>query len=652
MMVGWRPPSNGSLANTSTSAPSTSAVNGGAANSSLVFTLPISCQICLSKVKEPVICSNRHVFCKICMDVWLLRNNQCPACRITIDEANPLRSILGGLSVMEEEGDDGDGIVDIEKVKAARNSKKNLRKARIELLFSEYEEEIQDLREELKEAKEETGKTNDELRDVKKALSAARKRNHCQSSPDRPNGSSRSRDVNTIALLSELTAKLKEAKDTNSKVMKDVDSLKKENAELKEEKETLGFEVSRLKSRLQLRSPAKMGRYATVAMETEAASAKKEIERLKKALEQADANVEKMQKEQEHLKLFHRFCHDDACPLSAVANSFDDASASALSSVDQAQSNAIVDSDSEHRPACSTSVLSLPDSPSTTLGQLSLLSPTPLTTRAIGAPGASRCMRNLFATEPARARDSRASGSDSLRTSKAAASAAHTASAASTSRTAAPLDFPSTIAADILDDSSESSTRFSLPSTSSFPVSTTRAVDQGARVSANEEPSEVDVSLEPDVQDCLSLIRAAERKIRRSQEAATNESEERRGVACEAQPSIASSALVSSCVTGPSIASSSTHSRSSSSAATDSTVISIAFSSSSSSSFPAPTSTMAPSWSRSESINASSMIPDHVDDDDNGAVGRADFGAGRGNPRSLKREISQGEMPSNKNFKQ
>ena len=44
---------------------------------------------------------------------------------------------------MEEEGDDGDGIVDIEKVKAARNSKKNLRKARIELLFSEYEEEIQ-----------------------------------------------------------------------------------------------------------------------------------------------------------------------------------------------------------------------------------------------------------------------------------------------------------------------------------------------------------------------------------------------------------------------------------------------------------------------------------------------------------------------------
>ena len=82
MMVGWGPPRDGISSNAS--APSTS--NGGAPNSSLVFTLPISCQICLSKVKEPVICSNRHVFCKICMDVWLLRNNQCPACRITIDE--------------------------------------------------------------------------------------------------------------------------------------------------------------------------------------------------------------------------------------------------------------------------------------------------------------------------------------------------------------------------------------------------------------------------------------------------------------------------------------------------------------------------------------------------------------------------------------
>ena len=43
----------------------------------------------------------------------------------------------------EADDDDGDGVIDVEKAKAARNSKKNLRKARIELLFNEYEEEIQ-----------------------------------------------------------------------------------------------------------------------------------------------------------------------------------------------------------------------------------------------------------------------------------------------------------------------------------------------------------------------------------------------------------------------------------------------------------------------------------------------------------------------------
>ena len=88
----------------------------------------------------------------------------------------------------------------------------------------------------MKEAKEEAGKTSDELRDVKEALSAARKRNHC-SAGCAEGSTTTSRDRNTVALLTaELTAKLQEAKDTYGKVMKDVDSLKKENAELKEEK--------------------------------------------------------------------------------------------------------------------------------------------------------------------------------------------------------------------------------------------------------------------------------------------------------------------------------------------------------------------------------------------------------------------------------
>ena len=103
------------------------------------------------------------------------------------------------------------------------------------------------MREELKEAQEKSGKTEDELRDVKEALTAARKRAHCQTGcqngsstngPHPSNSSTASRDPHTAALLAELTAKLQEANNTYAKVMMDVDALKKENGELKEEKVT------------------------------------------------------------------------------------------------------------------------------------------------------------------------------------------------------------------------------------------------------------------------------------------------------------------------------------------------------------------------------------------------------------------------------
>ena len=149
---------------------------------------------------------------------------------------------------MTEEQDDDDeddegagarttngGAVDAEKAKAARNSKKNLRKARIELLFNEYEEEIEDLREELKEAKERNGRTEDELRDVKEALAKRQQQQH-HSSVFNGSSTSTPRDPHTAAKLAELTAKLQEANDTYLKVLKDVDALKKENAGLKEEK--------------------------------------------------------------------------------------------------------------------------------------------------------------------------------------------------------------------------------------------------------------------------------------------------------------------------------------------------------------------------------------------------------------------------------
>jgi hypothetical protein len=44
------------------------------------------------QVKNPVLCPNHHVFCGPCMDVWLQKNKQCPACRTAMTAG---KKILG-----------------------------------------------------------------------------------------------------------------------------------------------------------------------------------------------------------------------------------------------------------------------------------------------------------------------------------------------------------------------------------------------------------------------------------------------------------------------------------------------------------------------------------------------------------------------------
>ncbi|XP_029987068.1 RING finger protein 219-like [Sphaeramia orbicularis] len=99
--------------------------------STLSLTLPISCQICLGKVKQPVICANHHVFCSVCMEMWLKKASQCPTCRVPITAENPCREIIGG----SNESDHSDSL----------SVRKCLRKTRGELLLREYEDEIEGL---------------------------------------------------------------------------------------------------------------------------------------------------------------------------------------------------------------------------------------------------------------------------------------------------------------------------------------------------------------------------------------------------------------------------------------------------------------------------------------------------------------------------
>lgn len=52
-------------------------------NQTFYLTLPIACQICLGKVKDPCVCPNFHVFCEFCIEIWLEKSKQCPTCRIS-----------------------------------------------------------------------------------------------------------------------------------------------------------------------------------------------------------------------------------------------------------------------------------------------------------------------------------------------------------------------------------------------------------------------------------------------------------------------------------------------------------------------------------------------------------------------------------------
>lgn len=100
--------------------------------SNVALTLPITCQICLSRVKDPCVCPNLHAFCKFCIDIWLEKSKQCPTCRTDMSQENPCRRILGGI----------ENIDDLEQLKPNDFSNSCMRKARFLSIFHQYEDEI------------------------------------------------------------------------------------------------------------------------------------------------------------------------------------------------------------------------------------------------------------------------------------------------------------------------------------------------------------------------------------------------------------------------------------------------------------------------------------------------------------------------------
>ncbi|XP_069828436.1 ORC ubiquitin ligase 1 isoform X2 [Dendropsophus ebraccatus] len=245
----------------------------------LAMTLPISCHICLGKVRQPVICANYHVFCSVCIELWLKNNSQCPACRVPITPENPCKNIIGGTS--EDEGT------------LTHSGRKHLRKTRLELLQKEYEEEIESLVKETEELKRRNLRLEERLSEGTHPASVSCNCRNKEAEDTR--GISHS-------LLEEWSRKLEMVTAANKKVVEDNEKLKEESRKLRNESIECVRENLRLKNEVELRSPQKFGRFTVAALQAKVDQYEREMSRLKKALERSDQYIEELEAQVEQLK--------------------------------------------------------------------------------------------------------------------------------------------------------------------------------------------------------------------------------------------------------------------------------------------------------------------------------------------------------------
>ncbi|KAM6293398.1 ORC ubiquitin ligase 1 [Porphyrio hochstetteri] len=245
-------------------------------NVTLSLTLPITCHICLGKVRHPVICVNNHVFCSICIEVWLKNNNQCPACRIPITPENPCKEIIGGTS-------ESDPIF-------SPTVRKHLRKTRLELLHKEYEDEIESLQKEVEDLR---GKNLSLQTQLKSFLDPTASALSCQN--EETSQSSNEASTSDPKISEEWSKKLKAANDMYEKVMDNMEKLKEANKKLSMENNSLLRENLRLKAEVDSRSPQKFGRFTVAALQSKVEQSEREMNRLKKALERSDKYIEEIE---------------------------------------------------------------------------------------------------------------------------------------------------------------------------------------------------------------------------------------------------------------------------------------------------------------------------------------------------------------------
>ncbi|XP_004054674.2 ORC ubiquitin ligase 1 isoform X2 [Gorilla gorilla gorilla] len=252
-------------------------------NVTLSLTLPITCHICLGKVRQPVICINNHVFCSICIDLWLKNNSQCPACRVPITPENPCKEIIGGTSESEP--------------MLSHTVRKHLRKTRLELLHKEYEDEIDCLQKEVEELKSKNLGLESQIKTILDPLTLVQGNQN----EDKHLVTDNPSKINPET-VAEWKKKLRTANEIYEKVKDDVDKLKEANKKLKLENGGLVRENLRLKAEVDNRSPQKFGRFAVAALQSKVEQYERETNRLKKALERSDKYIEELESQVAQLK--------------------------------------------------------------------------------------------------------------------------------------------------------------------------------------------------------------------------------------------------------------------------------------------------------------------------------------------------------------
>ncbi|NXS09082.1 RN219 protein, partial [Neodrepanis coruscans] len=225
------------------------------------------------KVRHPVICVNNHVFCSICIEVWLKNNNQCPACRIPITHENPCKEIIGGAS-------ESDPIF-------SPTVRKHLRKTRLELLHKEYEDEIESLQKEVEDLR---GKNLSLQTQLKSLLDPTASTLSCQN--EETTQSANEASTSGPETPEEWSKKLKAANDMYEKLMDNVEKLKEVINAINT---FLQPSCSVTHNIFFLFAYCRFGRFTLAALQSKMEQSDREVNRLKKALERSDKYIEEME---------------------------------------------------------------------------------------------------------------------------------------------------------------------------------------------------------------------------------------------------------------------------------------------------------------------------------------------------------------------